>query len=99
MGGANAFPRPLSVEEILVVTFTEAATNELRGRIRQRIHDMRLACLRNGVGFESQPEYLELLTELSGESQRKFAAQWLQDAERQMDEAAIYTIHGFCQEC
>ncbi|MBV2189692.1 exodeoxyribonuclease V subunit beta [Providencia rettgeri] len=97
LGGANAFPRPLSVEEILVVTFTEAATNELRGRIRQRIHDMRLACLRNGVGFESQPEYLELLTELSGESQRKFAAQWLQDAERQMDEAAIYTIHGFCQ--
>ena len=56
LGGVNAFPRPLSVEEILVVTFTEAATNELRGRIRQRIHDMRLACLRNGVGFESQPE-------------------------------------------
>lgn len=97
LGGVNAFPRPLSVEEILVVTFTEAATNELRGRIRQRIHDMRLVCLRNGVGFESQPEYLELLAELSGESQRKFAAQWLQAAERQMDEAAIYTIHGFCQ--
>ncbi|SUC38234.1 exonuclease V subunit beta [Proteus mirabilis] len=25
------------------------------------------------------------------------AAQWLLEAERQMDEAAIYTIHGFCQ--
>lgn len=97
LGGANAFPRPLSVEEILVVTFTEAATNELRGRIRQRIHEMRLVCLRNGVGFESQPEYLELLSELSGEEQRKFAKEWLLAAERQMDEAAIYTIHGFCQ--
>lgn len=97
LGGANAFPRPLSVEEILVVTFTEAATNELRGRIRQRIHDMRLVCLRNGVGFESQPEYLELLSELSDDSQRKFAEEWLLAAERQMDEAAIYTIHGFCQ--
>nr|WP_273827842.1 exodeoxyribonuclease V subunit beta [Providencia rettgeri] len=97
LGGENAFPRPLSVEEILVVTFTEAATNELRGRIRQRIHEMRLVCLRNGVGFESQPEYLELLGELSGEEQLKFAEEWLLAAERQMDEAAIYTIHGFCQ--
>lgn len=97
LGGENAFPRPLSVEEILVVTFTEAATNELRGRIRQRIHEMRLVCLRNGVGFESQPEYLELLDELSDETQKKFAEAWLLAAERQMDEAAIYTIHGFCQ--
>ncbi|MEQ5184908.1 exodeoxyribonuclease V subunit beta [Providencia alcalifaciens] len=97
LGDENAFPRPLSVEEILVVTFTEAATNELRGRIRERIHKMRLACLRNGLGFESEPEYLTLLTELPSEEQRAFAANWLLAAERQMDEAAIYTIHGFCQ--
>ncbi|HEQ1858024.1 TPA: exodeoxyribonuclease V subunit beta [Providencia alcalifaciens] len=97
LGNENAFPRPLSVEEILVVTFTEAATNELRGRIRERIHKMRLACLRNGLGFESEPEYLTLLTELPSEEQRAFAANWLLAAERQMDEAAIYTIHGFCQ--
>ncbi|MCI5122772.1 MAG: hypothetical protein D3908_16605, partial [Candidatus Electrothrix sp. AUS4] len=31
--------RGLSVDEILVVTFTKAATEELRGRIRQRIRD------------------------------------------------------------
>ncbi|WP_112837319.1 exodeoxyribonuclease V subunit beta [Providencia rustigianii] len=97
LGGENAFPRPLSVEEILVVTFTEAATNELRGRIRERIHKMRLACLRNGLGFDSEPEYLTLLDELPHQEQREFAANWLLAAERQMDEAAIYTIHGFCQ--
>ncbi|HHR6141741.1 TPA: exodeoxyribonuclease V subunit beta [Providencia alcalifaciens] len=97
LGNENAFPRPLSVEEILVVTFTEAATNELRGRIRERIHKMRLACLRNGLGFESEPEYLRLLAELPSKEQRDFAANWLLAAERQMDEAAIYTIHGFCQ--
>ncbi len=34
LGGSAAFPRPLTVEELLVVTFTEAATAELRGRIR-----------------------------------------------------------------
>lgn len=97
LGGENAFPRPLTVEEILVVTFTEAATNELRGRIRERIHKMRLACIRDGVGFEKEPEYLELLSQIPTPEQREFAINWLLTAERQMDEAAIYTIHGFCQ--
>ena len=46
LGGERAFHRPLSVEEILVVTFTEAATAELRGRIRNNIHELRIACLR-----------------------------------------------------
>ncbi|MCV2963484.1 UvrD-helicase domain-containing protein, partial [Escherichia coli] len=30
-------------------------------------------------------------------SDKKQAAQWLLLAERQMDEAAVFTIHGFCQ--
>lgn len=46
LGGEAAFPRPLTVEEILVVTFTEAATEELRGRIRDNIHGLRIACVR-----------------------------------------------------
>ena len=37
-GNANSgFGRALKVNEILVVTFTNAATAELRGRIRERI--------------------------------------------------------------
>ncbi|MBF3233910.1 UvrD-helicase domain-containing protein, partial [Pseudomonas aeruginosa] len=36
-GGENAFGRPLSPPEILVVTFTDAATQELRERIRSRL--------------------------------------------------------------
>lgn len=35
LGGGNAYSRPLSVEEILVVTFTEAATAELRAHPRE----------------------------------------------------------------
>ncbi|MDN6089653.1 MAG: UvrD-helicase domain-containing protein, partial [Enterobacterales bacterium] len=58
LGGENAFPRPLSVEEILVVTFTEAATEELRGRIRSNIHDLRLACVR---GSSTNPLLSDLL--------------------------------------
>src|SRR5690554_4897294 len=36
------------VSEILVVTFTNAATEELRGRLRQRLQEM-LACLESGT--------------------------------------------------
>ncbi len=82
---------PLTVDQILVVTFTEAATAELRDRIRSKIHDARLAFLRNEA---QDPLIHALLTEVSD---RKLAAQLLLNAERQMDEAAIYTIHGFCQ--
>ena len=45
LGGESAFPRQVSVEELLVVTFTEAATEELRGRIRSNIHELRYSVL------------------------------------------------------
>ncbi|MBN6043034.1 exodeoxyribonuclease V subunit beta [Citrobacter sp. ku-bf4] len=91
LGGSSAFPRPLTVEELLVVTFTEAATDELRGRIRSNIHELRIACLREST---QNPLYARLLDEIDDKKQ---AAQWLLLAERQMDEAAVFTIHGFCQ--
>ena len=91
LGGSAAFPRPLTVEELLVVTFTEAATAELRGRIRSNIHELRIACLRETT---DNPLYERLLEEIDDKAQ---AAQWLLLAERQMDEAAVFTIHGFCQ--
>lgn len=91
LGGSAAFPRPLTVEELLVVTFTEAATEELRGRIRSNIHELRIACLRETT---DNPLYARLLDEIADKEQ---AAKWLLLAERQMDEAAVFTIHGFCQ--
>ncbi|MDR5609145.1 MULTISPECIES: exodeoxyribonuclease V subunit beta [unclassified Arsenophonus] len=94
VGQKNAFSRPLSVEEILVVTFTEVATDELRSRIRHNIHQMRMACIRDGIGFDENSIFRILLSSIAD---KEVAAQWLLAAERQMDEAAIYTIHGFCQ--
>lgn len=91
LGGAAAYPRPLSVAEILVVTFTEAAREELRGRIRDNIHALRIACVR---GDSNEPILHCLLEQIVN---RRSAANLLLAAERQMDEAAIYTIHGFCQ--
>ncbi|MGL4353199.1 MAG: exodeoxyribonuclease V subunit beta [Aeromonas popoffii] len=91
VGQPSAHERPLSVTGILVVTFTEAATAELRGRIRGRIHEARLAFMRG----ESKDVLLaQLLAEVED---HELAARRLLAAERQMDEAAVFTIHGFCQ--
>lgn len=87
----SAHATPLSVDKILVVTFTEAATQELRDRIRARIHDARLAFSR---GESADPVIAPLLAAISDHRQAELR---LLQAERQMDEAAIYTIHGFCQ--
>ena len=46
LGGESAYSRAISVEELLVVTFTEAATEELRGRIRSNIHELRRSTAR-----------------------------------------------------
>ena len=83
--------KPLSVEQILVVTFTEAATAELKGRIRQRIHAARLAFIRGDTGDASIQSLLDDVDD------HQAAALLLLDAERAMDSAAIFTIHGFCQ--
>ena len=95
--GANgtAHNAPLLVENILVVTFTEAATGELRDRIRQHIYDARRAFER-GEATEGDEITAQLLLDIPVE-QHKQAAQTLLNAERQMDEASIYTIHSFCQ--
>ncbi len=85
--------QPLTVDQILVVTFTEAATAELRDRIRARIHDARIAFAR---GVSSDPVIQPLLEEVKD---HPAAAALLLNAERQMDEAAVYTIHGFCNVC
>ncbi|AFP85056.1 exodeoxyribonuclease V subunit beta [secondary endosymbiont of Ctenarytaina eucalypti] len=91
LGGEAAYSRPLSVKEILVVTFTEVATEELRCRIRKNIHNLRLACLQ---GTSEDPLLSSLLAQIND---FRLAACYLLAAERQIDEAAIHTIHGFCQ--
>ena len=85
---------------LLVVTFTEAATKELRDRIRTRL--TQAAEVFSGAPDESDPPAeTALIYQLRNESYpdpatwpdcRKkllLAAEW-------MDEAAVSTIHGFC---
>ncbi|OLO07312.1 exodeoxyribonuclease V subunit beta [Salinicola sp. MH3R3-1] len=92
------FPRPLTPPEILVVTFTEAATAELRGRIRARLKQARDWLLASPETRQDAvlADLLEPLA-TAGEAACRSGARRLDQAARLMDEAAIFTIHGFCQ--
>ncbi|MGB5987996.1 MAG: UvrD-helicase domain-containing protein, partial [Desulfobacterales bacterium] len=64
----------LSIENILVVTFTEKATSELKMRIRRKLSQM-----------------------LAQQDATDPARRNLTRALDNFDQAAVYTIHGFCQ--
>ncbi|GGA14160.1 exodeoxyribonuclease V subunit beta [Dyella caseinilytica] len=80
--------------QILVVTFTRAATAELRERIRERL----ATAAASFRGQRSADDFLQrLIAEYPGAEERAAAARQLDLAAQWMDEAAIYTIHGWSQ--
>jgi exodeoxyribonuclease V beta subunit len=94
-GGDSGFTRPLMPPEILVMTFTRAATRELSNRVRERLVQA-AACFRGEA--EADDPYLEALAEAyDDEASRLVAAHRLVLAAETMDEAAIFTIDAWCQ--
>ncbi|WP_305806409.1 exodeoxyribonuclease V subunit beta [Stenotrophomonas sp. YIM B06876] len=92
--------KQLRIGRILAVTFTEAATQELRKRIRQRLQlaARLLGSLEDDHGdAEAQltRRILRAHVHTSGES-RATLQRRLQQAVDEVDLAAIFTIHGFC---
>ena len=83
----------IPVNRILVVTYTNAATKELRDRIRARLTQIRLAFQRGRA--EADDEFSLRMLDLFPD--RDLAIRRLTNAARGFDEAAIFTIHGFCQ--
>jgi exodeoxyribonuclease V beta subunit len=81
----------LTIDRILVTTFTELATAELRGRIRALLCKARDA-FRSGA---SENELVATL--LPTHKDHHAAMRRLEDALVNFDEAPIYTIHSFCQ--
>ena len=93
-GRENAFCRPLTPPEILVVTFTNAATEELRDRIRSRLAEAAAYFRGQGMG----DEYLQALRCDYDAVQWPVCARMLDQAAQWMDESAIHTIHAWCQQ-
>jgi exodeoxyribonuclease V beta subunit len=86
--------KELRPEQILVVTYTKAATAELRERIRRRIATTLDLYSSGRAPADDDLERL-LMSARPQESER--AKKLLTRALYSFDDAAIFTIHGFCQ--
>ncbi len=92
--------RGLRVGQVLAVTFTEAATQELRKRIRERLLlalDLVDAPAVQGEDAEAALTRDILQSHLARSGERPEALRRrLREAALEIDLAAIFTIHGFC---
>jgi len=80
----------LTTDQILVVTFTQAATQELKDRIRNTLLKAKSA-LSTGSSKD------DLINKLVKKHENTaLAVRLIQDALIDFDNAAIFTIHGFC---
>ncbi|QNU15044.1 exodeoxyribonuclease V subunit beta [Thermomonas sp. XSG] len=92
--------RGLRIGQVLAVTFTEAATQELRKRIRERLQ-LALALVDAAPAEDESAEaaltraVLQRHRAAVGESDAALRRR-LRQAAVEIDLAAIFTIHGFC---
>ena len=84
------------VDQLLVVTYTKAATEELKSRIRQRLLAAGRALDKGGETGVSDDRLVERMAAQASQP-RASIRQRICDALVDFDRAAIFTIHGFCQ--
>ena len=94
-GPDNAPVRPLLPQDILVMTFTRAATRELSDRIRARLTEA--AQVLRGLQSTQDAFLLRLMADYPEGEPREQAAWRLALAAQAMDDAAVYTIDAWCQ--
>jgi|GEM_PF-3162549 len=88
---------PINIDQILAVTFTKAATHELKARIRSFIriaYEYTEAVLKNKT-YDHENTTLTSLVDSIGN--KKDVLKKLNYALLWLDEAPIFTIHSFCQ--
>lgn len=96
-GGDEGFARPLMPPDILVMTFTRAATRELSDRIRARLIEA-VQCFRGEAEPAAHDTFLRDLRDAYPEGNARNTAAWRLDMAAQcMDDAAIHTIDAWCQ--
>ncbi|MBH02997.1 MAG: exodeoxyribonuclease V subunit beta [Xanthomonadales bacterium] len=90
--------RQASVRDILVMTFTRAATQELRERIRARLVDAARIAHEPSLADPANAEHCFTQGVLAAAVESSTTvARRLADAAGRIDEATIVTIHGFAQ--
>ncbi|MFY9184589.1 UvrD-helicase domain-containing protein, partial [Limnohabitans sp.] len=95
-GGEGSAPvRPMLPQDVLVMTFTRAATRELSDRIRARLTEA--AQVFRGITETDDAFLKQLQSEYVEGEPREQAAYRLALAAQAMDDAAVYTIDAWCQ--
>jgi exodeoxyribonuclease V beta subunit len=95
-GEAGAM-RPRLPSEILVMTFTKAATRELSDRIRSRLLEA-ARCFRGEAKPHERDAFLADLIRAYPPGAARAGAAWrLSVAAESMDDAAVHTIDAWCQ--
>ena len=95
-GDADTAPvRPMLPQDVLVMTFTRAATRELSDRIRARLTEA--AQVFRGLASTDDAFLLTLMADYPEGQPREQAAYRLALAAQAMDDAAVYTIDAWCQ--
>ncbi|QQD74120.1 exodeoxyribonuclease V subunit beta [Acidithiobacillus ferrivorans] len=93
----ECFTRALLPEDILVMTFTRAATQELKERIRDRLQHAAQYFRRTDTPAEPDAFLEALLADHPDPKARAQAAHQLVLAADAMDDSAIFTIDAWCQ--
>ena len=89
--------RRLRTADLLVLTFSRAATAELKSRIRARLVELR-GLLESGDLDAARGSEDALVAHVARTSvDRRVDALWLALAVETFDQAPVYTIHSFCQ--
>ncbi|MEI7590967.1 MAG: UvrD-helicase domain-containing protein, partial [Deltaproteobacteria bacterium] len=92
----NDFP----IDNILIVTFTKLATNELKTNIREKLLQVRIALNAKGLTDDGvTDEFAKNFCEKHRNSKEKILIiKRLNNAINDFDKAMICTIHSFCQQ-
>ena len=91
----HGLSRPLNPPQILVMTFTELATAELRGRIRKRLYSAAQYFQSPSIDLPGVDDFLKELKSSYKEAEWLTCAKRLDLSAQWMDEAAIFTIHAW----
>ncbi len=94
INGLVRSPNPLRVTEMVVLTFTNKAANELKVRLRERLQQVRQSFEGNPMGGGKVPEHLDFLASQSGVDP-EFVKNRLTVALEDLGKAQIGTLHSY----
>ncbi len=80
-----------NIDKLLVVTFTESATIEIKNRIFSLIKKLYISCIKNEIVSEKIKDLFFIIRKIPN------IINLLNKYQNQKDFSSIFTIHGFCK--